>query len=207
MLLAIDRSSAMIENVWPGNPLVHAKALCGEWTHMPIADQACDVVVGDGCFTVIRYPQEYEGVIRELRRVLKGDGLLAMRIFVRPDMPEPVGELFDDLWAGRIVNFHTFKWRLAMALHGDLAGGVRLADIWNAWNAAVPEPDVLAKRLDWPIETIHTIDVYRERDVRYTFPRLEELRRALSDHFTEVACVYPDYQMGDRCPTVGLKPR
>ena len=72
---------------------------------------------------------------------------------------------------------------------------------------AVPEPEVLAERLNWPIETIHTIDVYRERDVCYTFPRLEELRRALSDHFSEVACVYPDYQMGDRCPTVGLKPR
>ena len=95
-----------------------------------------------------------------------------------------------------------FKWRLAMALHGSLAVGVRLADIWSAWNDVFPDPAMLAKKLNWPISTIRTNDAYRELDTCYTFPTIEELRHAVSAHFSETACIYPPYEMGDRCPTL-----
>ena len=48
-----------------------------------------------------------------------GDGLFAVRTLIRPDEPEPVAVVLDNLRAGRIGNFHVFKWRLNMARHGD----------------------------------------------------------------------------------------
>ena len=201
-LLALDCHPGMIKNVWPDNRTVGAVAACGNWTRMPVADDACDVGVSDCCFTSLPHPEGYAALTRELRRVLGRNGVFAMRAFVRPEVPEPVGTVLDDLRAGRIGNFHVFKWRLAMALHGDLATGVRLADIWNAWHNAVPEPAALADKMNWPIETVRTIDAYRGSDGCFTFPRLEELRNALSAHFSEAACLYPDYELGDRCPTM-----
>lgn len=206
-LLALDHHWGMIKNVWPGSQVAGATAVCANWTRMPVADGACDVAVGDGCFSMLGYPEGYEAVTRELRRVLRRDGLFAMRAFIRPEKPEPVATVFDNLQTGGIGNFHVFKWRLNMALHGDLAAGVRLADVWNVWHEAVPEPAALAAKLNWPLETIRTIDTYREGDICYTYPTLEELRHVVSDHFSEAACLYPAYELGDRCPTLLFTPR
>ncbi len=200
-LLAVDNNEDVIAHVWPGNPEFEAKAVCGDWTKLPVDDASCDMVVGDGCFITCQYPEGYAAVVRELRRVLKPGGLFAIRVFIRPDAAESLTAVFNDLRAGRIGSFHAFKWRLAMALHTDLAQGVRLGDIWNAWNEQVPEPDVLARTLNWPIETIGTIDAYRGLDTRYTYPTLSEFRHALSSHFSEAACLYPGYELGQRCPT------
>ena len=206
-LLAVDSNPAMIANVWPGSRLAGADAVCADWTRMPVGDESCDVVVSDGCFSALHYPESYAALTRELQRVLKPAGVFAMRAFIRPDHLEPVATVFHDLRSGRIGNFHVFKWRLAMALHADLTAGVRLGDIWTAWNDAFPEPATLAGELNWPVEPIRTIDAYRKIDTRYTFPTLKELRHALSSGFSETACVFPTYELGERCPTMLFTPR
>ncbi len=200
-LLAVDNNEDVIAHVWPGNPALDAKAVCGDWTKLPVDDASCDVVVGDGCFITLQYPEGYAAVISEIRRVLKPGRMFAIRVFIRPDAPESLTAVFKDLRAGRIGSFHAFKWRLAMALHTDLRQGVRLADIWNAWNKEVPEPDVLARTLNWPIETIGTIDAYRGLDTPYTYPTMSEFRHALSAQFSETVCFHPRYELGQRCPT------
>jgi SAM-dependent methyltransferase len=206
-LIAVDCNPGMIGGVWPGNPRIGAAAVCAKWASMPVGDGYCDVVLADGCFSTMSYPEGYDVLGREIRRVLKPSGAFTVRVYDRPGVPEPLAEIFEDLWAGRIGNFHVFKWRLAMALHGDIRTGVCLADIWNAWHAGVPEPEALAAALVWPMETIRTIDAYRGNDTRYTFTTLEEFRSVLSPYFSETACLFPDYELGDRCPTMLLGPR
>jgi SAM-dependent methyltransferase len=204
-LLAVDNNEAVIANVWPGNPEIRAEAVCGDWTKLPVRDASCDVVVGDGSFITLQYPEGYAALADEIRRVLKRGGLFAIRVFIRPDAAESLTAVFNDLRAGRIGSFHAFKWRLAMALHTDLRRGVRLGDIWNAWNEE--GPDVLARTLNWPIETVGTIDAYCGLDTRYTYPTLSEFRHALSTHFSETACVHKGYELGQRCPTFLFTPR
>jgi hypothetical protein len=51
--------------------------------------------------------------------------------FLRPEKGEKTDSVFDELRAGRIGNFHIFKWRLAMSMHGAIEDGVRLGDIWD----------------------------------------------------------------------------
>jgi hypothetical protein len=99
-----------------------------------------------------------------------------------------------------------FKWRLAMALHGGLEEGVRLADIWDAWHAAVPRPDELARRLGWPLPEILTMDDFRNVQARYTFPTLAEVRAFAAARFEERGCHFPEYELGERCPTLVLRP-
>ena len=201
-LLAIDRSQGMIDHIWPKHPFAGATVISGEWTKMPVVAGSRDIVTSDGCFSQLSYPEGYDTLVQELRRVLKPGGLFAMRAFVRLEPSESVPALLAELNAGKIRNFHVFKWRLNMALQSDIAAGVRLRDIWDAFMDNFGDPATFAAQHDWPFETVETIHAYHEADARYTYPTLAELREKLSACFSEVACVYPTYEMAERCPTL-----
>lgn len=204
-VVAADQSWGMIRGVWPGASRGFPAA-CARWTALPFRDASTDVAIGDGCFSSLS-GAAYKVMAQSIRRVLRADGVLVMRYFNRPERPEPVPEVFADLFAGRIGSFFAAKWRLAMALHGTLDEGVRLGDVWDAWHAAVPEPDRLAKRLDWSLDKILMMDLYRDSGIRFTFPTLAEARAALQGDFEEIACRFPGYELGERCPTLVLRPR
>lgn len=205
-LVAVDHSQAMIREIWPGARLGYT-ALRAGWPTLPLLDNSQDIVVGDGCFSALSYPGEYQAAVRAVRRVIRAHGIFLMRFYIRPEVGEPVAAVIDDLLRGRVGNFHVFKWRLAMALHGSLDEGVRLADIWDAWHAAVPAPAPLAARLGWPLRAVLTIDAYRGVATRYTFPTLAEARAAMADSFAEIECCLPGYELGERCPTLIFRPR
>lgn len=205
-LLAVDRCQGMIAGVWQAPALAQAEVQCADWLDLPLPDHSRDLAVGDGCFTLLPYPDGYQALFGSLRRVLRDDGLLVMRFFVRPPQAESGDRVFDDLLAGRIGNFHVFKWRLAMALHGSSEQGIRLADIWDAWHDAGIDTAALAARLGWMPESIATIDVYRDVQTRYTFPTLDEVRAIAADCFAEQSCHVGDYELAERCPTLTFRP-
>lgn len=206
-LLAIDCNMAMIRNVWPGSRAPAGKVVCAGWAAMPVADGTCDVVIGDGCFSHLPYPDGYFALFREIRRVLKPGGIFVARVYIRPPSAERVEDVFEDLWQRRIGSFHVFKWRLVMALHSDITKGVSRAEVWDAWHKAIPNPAILASQLNWPLEAISTIDCLRDSNACLTFPTLKELREVLSSYFVKTDCFFPDYELGDRCPVMNLKVR
>ncbi len=66
----------------------------------------------------------------------------------------------------------------------------------------MPDPALLSERINWPMETITTIDAYRDMDTRFTFPTLEEARRAFATSFTELDRYVPEYECGERFQTL-----
>jgi uncharacterized protein YbaR (Trm112 family)/SAM-dependent methyltransferase len=207
-LLAADSSEPMIRNVWPGRAVPDALVVRADWTMMPVHDAAFDIVVGDGSVNVPPYPDSFFAIVREVRRLLKDSGVLAMRVFARPEEREPIERIFADLRGGRIGNLGIFRWRLAMALHGDLAAGTRMGDLWEAWEANVPDPEELMRSLDWPLEQLGPIiNSTRGYEGRTIFPTVNELREALAPDFEQTAWHVPDYETGDRYPTLVFTPR
>ena len=200
-LVAADRSLAMIQSLWPGDALGYP-AFCAEWNALPVRDRSHDIVIGDGAFNIMPDPDGHHALAAVIARILRPGGVMLMRVFLRPDHAEPAATAIEDLWQGRIGNFHVFKWRLAQSLQGDSSAGVRLADIWDAWRAAVPDPQRLAERLGWPLEVLATIDNYRDALARYTFPTLSEVRALFDQRFVEQMCAFPSYELGERCPTL-----
>ncbi|MDA0230910.1 MAG: class I SAM-dependent methyltransferase [Proteobacteria bacterium] len=201
-LLAVDRSIDMIKYAWAGANAAEVYVACADWCELPLADSSRDIIVGDGCMLVFDYPHGFRRALESFRRVLTPGGLLSHRFFLRPEQGEPPAAVFDDLFAGRIKNFHVFKWRLAMWLHGDIEDGVRLGDVWDCWHDAVPDANALSESLNWQLETISSIDYYRDSDTRFIFPTLEEVRRARLPYFKEVRCYVPKYECGERFQTL-----
>jgi SAM-dependent methyltransferase len=201
---AVDRSAGMIHGVWPADAPFAAGAVRADWRALPFRDGSADVVIGDGCFTLFRWPEGYRSLLGGLARVLRTGGRLIMRFYLRPATPEPLDRVVADLAAGRIETFHLFKWRLLHALHGDNPEGVRLGDAWKAWQALGLDAGRLARERGWPPAVVSTIDVYRDADLRYSFPTLAELRHVFEPPFRELACHLHDYPLGECCPIVAL---
>ena len=206
-LLAVDSSLAMVRTVWPGSTSVAAAAIVGDWKTLPLADASRDLAIADGCFVVLDFPDAYRAVLSAVHKALRADGVFAIRWFLQSDIPEKTDAVLDDLLAGRIGNFHVFKWRLAMSLQRDLRTGVRLADVWDAWHAAVPDPACLGARPGWSTEVMATIDAYRDAPARYTFPTIEQARSAFAPYFDEIRVHVPGYELGERCVHFALRPR
>lgn len=206
-LTAIDRNQAMIDQVWPHDRLlVSATAMSGDWRAVPCTNRSVDCVVGDGCFTLLPYPDGYDECLREIHRILKPDGYFLIRHFIRPELPESLDLVFSDLLNGKIGNFHIFKWRLAMALHSNLEEGVCVDQIWQAWNNRQISPQDLSAQLNWPLASIQTINNYRGVETRYRFPTLTEIKDESERYFKVIDCKFMQYELADCCPTLILRP-
>jgi len=205
-LFAADYSAEMIRSLWAMQDRQDRLAFCSDWRTLPLPDDSVGIVVGDGCFTLLSYPEGYQGLAREARRVLRGDGLLIVRFFVSTDDPASPAQVHEQLLTGVIGNFHIFKFRLAIALQQSAAEGVCVGDVWDNWNAQGYDVEELAARLNWQPETIRTIDAYRGMPARYTYPTVSEVEAALSPWFDPVAQYNHDYEFGENCPTLVMRP-
>ena len=201
----MDQSENMVRHVWPGDIPQRRRAVVGNWIRSGLASGSQDIVIGDGGFNFFDFPASERALIHELHRILRPGGLFIYRHTAQRARRESLAEVLGDLHAGRIGNFHIFKWRIAMALQRDVESGIRQCDIWQAVMAAgIERAAVLGPH--WSQRSIDTIRFYRDKESRLYFPTLEEFQALLSEVFKEIEVVLPTYEMGDRFPIISAYP-
>jgi SAM-dependent methyltransferase len=204
-LLAVDRSQAMIDNVWPGPK---DAAQCADWLALTLADGSRDIVLCDGGLHLLRYPQEQQRLVRILHGVLSDAGLCILRLYVPPSRRESPEAILEDLLQGRISSLDALKMRLWTAMSNSAAEGVELAAVWNAVQEAVPDLEALAANVGWPAAQIMTISAYRDSTVRYHFATVDQVRGLFCGDpggFEVHDLKVPSYELGKRCPTIVLR--
>lgn len=206
-LAAIDRSETMIRRVWPGDVPSQRTAVCVDWFDYDYGRGYNDIVIGDGHFTILRFPDQCRALARRIAASLAPGGLLVTRLFLHPDQRESAAEVLHDLAGDRIGSIHAFKFRLAMALQTSATRGVRMGDVFDAWQASGIDPDALGARRGWPRRVIDTLRCYERKDARLAFPTAAEMRTVMAEFFEAVSEVHGDYEMGERCPVVTYQPR
>lgn len=204
--IAVDFLPVMIKAVWPGNVPGERVAICGNWLSLPAGDKSVDVVLGDGSFNCQWYPTEYCALARSVHRALKEDGLLIVRTFIQADKPERPEAVFADLAAGNIGSFHAFRLRLYMSLQGS-EPGVAAKHVFDSWKAAGFDSTQLAARMGWPEPVVNTMNLLQRSDAQLSFPTLDQLRAVFSGSFQQVSISWPEYELGERCPILALRPR
>jgi SAM-dependent methyltransferase len=197
-LLGMDHAESMVRAVWPGDVSGVRRAVVGDWREPGLPRDSQDVVIGDGGFVFFN-PEGQRALMESMRRILRPGGLFVYRHYAQDDPREPLQRVLDDARAGRIGNFHVFKWRLAMALQRDTSEGVGQNEIWAAWNAAGIDPARLPQP-GWSPRAVSTIEFYRGKNARLYFPTLAEFRTLLSTSFRGIEIYRPGYELGERCP-------
>jgi SAM-dependent methyltransferase len=205
-IVAIDNNWAMLDLFPPAARRPGAGGICADWRRLPLAAGSRDIVLGDGCFAMVNFPDGFRQLARVLCRVLAPAGVSAFRFYLRPEPAESINDLVADLRAGLVGNFHAFKLRAAMALQETPEQGIAVGRVFEWWAQSRIEPAELTAQYGWHPETIATIEAYRDREDVYTFPTLAELRWALGDLLVEVDCRFPGYELGARCPLIELRP-
>jgi hypothetical protein len=206
-LIAVDNSFAMARTVWPGNIPSKRRAVCGDWLALPQAPASCDVVIGDGSMNCVRYPEGFRALARSVRSVLRPDGALLLRSFVRPTAKDSLEQVFTDLFQGKFPTVNHFKFQLLMAMQRTTEQGVAVEDVYREWVRRTINEDDLVTITGWEKRALRSIELYEGQDVVHTFPTLSELRTVLGEFFHEVSISTPAYLLGDRCPSFVLTPR
>jgi len=200
-LVAVDRSQGMIDNVWPGN-LTRRRAQLGDWLDLKFPRGHFTAVVGDGSLSTLPYPAGHRAFYAQLEHVLRPGGRFVARTFATPEDGETIDAVIERTNAGRIANFHAFKWHLAMALvsaSGD--ANIPVVKIRDAFNDNFPDRKALAAKTGWAIEDIDTIDVYAGSPDVYSFATLSQLRETIPPSFKRVYVeAVGTYPLADRCP-------
>jgi hypothetical protein len=205
-ITGMDQAESMVRLVWPGDVPGVRRGLVGGWLETGMAPGSQHVVIGDGGFVFFAFPDTQKALLAEMRRILDPHGLLVYRHYAGVEPREASSEVFAAARAGSIVNFHVFKWRLAMALQANSTAGVRQHDIWSAWTEAGIDPTGLPQP-GWSARDVSTIGFYRDKQARLYFPTVEEFVELLEEHYKKIEVCYPGYELGERCPVIAARPR
>jgi SAM-dependent methyltransferase len=207
-VIAVDRAIEMFFSVWsPVTTALKSHRLNAQWLDLPLRSGTFDLICGDGCNPSLSFPSAARASLQEFHRVLRPGGVLALRLFLRPDHEVRSEDLVTAAARGEIGTFHGFKIRLAMALQRDPAAGVRLRDVWNEWNRLVPDSREFERSTGWPAATIATIDSYRDATATYAFPSLAEWRDVVPEDLEEILHMTPSYDAGTGFPTLIYRAR
>jgi SAM-dependent methyltransferase len=106
-IVAVEPVEAMLVQLRDGNPGIEAKR--GSAEHIPLAEATVDAVV---CAQSFHWFASAEA-LKEIRRVLKADGILGLVWNIRDESVEWVANLRSifDAYAGDAPRFHTQEWR------------------------------------------------------------------------------------------------
>ncbi len=206
-LNAVDASSEMIDAIWPG---ARSDAIVGSWTAIPVINNGLDVVVCDGGFGMLRYPDQQTELLAEIKRVLKPGGIFVIRLFAPVSRTGTVDEIVEDLSSGRIASLDALKLRLWGALHGSLTSGVQPRTVVATIRDSVGNFDQLAHQHGWALPHVRALELHRESLVRYYLTDAAELVRMAceqDDGFVSRSIVEPEYELGHCCPIVTLERR
>ncbi len=202
-LHAFDHSAEMIATIWQPHAHIPSCVTQARWQALPVEDRSIRVALGDGSLNVLPRLNDYPDVLNELDRVLEVNGLLCVRCFIRPDDAETLESVAAD--AGNIGSFHVLKWRIAMALSHPPNYDVAVTDIHAAFENMFPNREELARRTNWPLEVIDTIDAYRGSPTRYNFPTMQAFADVCAPGFEITQATYGTYELAICCPTLVLR--
>lgn len=207
-LFAAERVRAMIDVAWPGNtPQRHV--VCADWRFAPFPDESLDLVIGDGCLTVVDPVRDLPQLLAEVNRCLRTDGYLLLRLFCRPDAVETPEQVIAALLSGAIGSIHVFKWRLVMAVQGVGGGSeVSLRSVWEIWNEVREDAARVAETRGWPAAAVGTMELYRDSPASLSFMTFDATVRILREAgFALLATRTGTYELAERCPHVLLRKR
>jgi SAM-dependent methyltransferase len=204
-IVGIDSSPAMIASLWQGNASTLSHVTCARWQLMPFKDAHFDAVVGDGSLNALSSTEEYGKVLGEVSRVLKPEGVLVLRCFVKPPHVEPPERVLLKAMEGEFPTTAAFRLRFALAV-ADADGSIGLAALHDAFNALVPDRDALARVTGWPRQDIDRVDTDKDSRVRLTFPTQAQLVSLSESSFKIKDSARGTYTQAEHCPTFLFRP-
>jgi SAM-dependent methyltransferase len=198
-VIAVDWSARMVAVAWPGDSDAR-KAVLGDWRRLPLAKASVAAAIGDGCFTMLRYPDEQPLLLEQLRVAVRPAGRAIIRCFATPEPGETVAEVCADALAGGL-GFHSFKLRfnMAVALESGHAN-VRSEQLFERFQAAFPDRAALSAATGWSLAAIGEIDAYAGSEYIHCYPSRRQMMELVPGWASARFVETDGYPLAERCP-------
>jgi SAM-dependent methyltransferase len=203
-VVAVDWSARMIRLAWPGDG-ERRWAVQGDWRALPLAAGSVAAAIGDGCITMLRYPDDVRLLFDQLRLALGPGGRAVIRCFATPEPAETLAEVRAAAFSGE-TGFHAFKQRLNMATAHE-SGSVNVASeaLFDSFERLFPDREALSRASGWSLEEIAEIDAYRGSIYIHCYPSRSRLLALVPDWMRGASFVETDgYPLAERCPLLVL---
>lgn len=202
---AIDKNPAMIANVWPGDSATKA-AIEADWLQVELPRTTFDAVIGDGSLNNVSCPEGISILLQRAMDWLVPGGVFACRLFERPADKITADQLLRTAGSKATLNFHAFKWQIAMHIAASAGANVPVSEILRRFNELCPDRDTLAATTGWPRQSIDTIDVYRGSDIVYSFPDRSEFQGTIPTKAVDVGFhAAGTYDLAECCPILSFR--
>jgi len=201
---AVDKSSAMIAKVWPGDQM-GKQARCADWLELDGLDERFAAIIGDGSLNNLAYPHELTMLLARLLPFLRTGGRFVCRLYERPQEAFTLGDLHASTAGKTGIGFHGFKLQLALHLAAVQGPSIPVAMILQYFNEMFPDRDALAAQSGWPRSVIDTMDLYKDSAEVYTFPSRQEFRAILPQKIKDIrfeSC--GNYDLSQCCPILAF---
>jgi SAM-dependent methyltransferase len=207
-LVAIDISSTMLSALWRKDA-PHRRAVVGDWRRMPFAASTFSACIADGSPTLMRWSEELQRFLEQIAVVLRPGAVAVFRVFSAPDQAETIAAIKDASLNRTIGSFHSYKWRIGMALAAtDRQFNTSFAAIYDAFNAMFPDRDRLERETGWSRPQIDQIEQYKGGGSVLSFPPRDRLVELASKSFAGVRFVDAGtYELAERCPLLVMQRR
>lgn len=140
--------------------------------------------MGDGSANVFDSPRQTDRFFVEVKRILLPEGYGVFRVFCAPEEAWTVADIFRAAERADIASFHSFKFRVAMAVAHETGNpNVPVARVREVILAEYGDHAGLAERTGWPITDIETLEYYEGSVTRLAFPKRREVLDLARDHF------------------------
>ncbi|MBL8905190.1 MAG: class I SAM-dependent methyltransferase [Rhizobiales bacterium] len=199
-VVAVDKSAAMIANIWPGDG-AKRRAIQADWLELDGSLGRFTAAIGDGSGNVLSHPGEIRQLLLTVREHLEPGGRFVCRLYARPEKPWSWQELLDEAAGRATVNFHAFKWKIAMRIAADGGAAVPVTRIHEQFERHFPDREKLAAVTGWDRSVIDMIDTYRGSSAVYCFPTRAEFLDCLPSGFRGIG-FHPSgtYDLAEDCP-------
>ncbi len=203
-VVGVDKNRNMIDHVWPGDSTAR-RAVHADWLDLTEPRGHFAAAVGDGSLNAVTSLREIRQLLERVVALLAPGGRFACRLYERPAQPFTKDHLLELGAKPARLNFHAFKWKLAMHLAEEVGASMPVVLIRERFIEYFPDREKLARDTGWPREIIDMIDIYRGSPAIYVFPSRQELSSVLpagiaNVRFEASGC----YDLAECCPMLAF---
>ncbi len=203
---AVDWSRAMIDHIWPGDT-DRQRAVAADWRALPFAEASFDAAAADNAMAMLRFPDDVDRVLGQLRRVLRPGGVAVIRWFCAPPARASDDELRAWGLAGCRGSVDALRWRLVLHCVHEAGGpNVVAGGAWRHFTRLFPDPAALRAAHGWSEDELDRVALYRDSEMAFSFPTRAGMLDLARRHFAEVTLAPSgDYPMAEMAPLVVMR--
>lgn len=189
---AVDYNQSRIDNWWPNTE--NKIAICGNWFNLceilPENNNKFDFILGDGSFTFLNGPKEWEKVLNQCKRVLNQDGMVIIRVYETPSEQNLMKNIKNSVISGEIPSFDCLKLEIMYKLSCQGTKNIPVRKIRSTFYELFDKKE-LSEQTGWSMDVINVIDAYEHSDDSYYLPTRSQIKLAFPEAIRVGNCNYP----------------